>query len=479
MIHKDSINSSAKGVKANEVGPLGINTKSSTPPYENPRSIRYELLSEARKIFVGAGKEAELEYPQNYHRTAKCIYSRFGEKVGVNKSFEFSRAFYTGVSQCGSVFTCPVCSAKIQERRRIEISKAFDFAYDTLENKKMIMVTFTFPHQKTDDLKDLVIKMRKAFVKLRAGNPWIKIKDRAGFEGLIRSLEITHSENNGFHPHTHEGWIVSQHVNVEDLQEKIVNRWFNMCEKVGLVSSDYSKKEHFLQHAVQIVDWCSNSEYFAKMDDSKHWGIDRELAKSSSKQAKGKGIHPFEFLSRSAAGNKRAKYLFLEYANAVKGFRQILWSAGLKQRVGVNELTDEEIAQQEEDKAEILGKLNKSEWNTIVKGNYQNFVLDLAESSGFEGVQFWLSSLGSPLAKDDKSKEVPNQFSFERKKITATIKKRAEQLQTAQFLQVKSIVSDRQDFEKHHANIRRSVRTRSLQYFDELNSNLSLSLLKY
>ncbi len=68
-------------------------------------------------------------------------------------SKEHKKAFYTGLAVCGSVWSCPVCTAKIQERRRLEISKGMDKAYES--GLKCVMVTLTFPHmsfQKLDDL---------------------------------------------------------------------------------------------------------------------------------------------------------------------------------------------------------------------------------------------------------------------------------------------------------------------------------------
>ncbi|WP_223932401.1 hypothetical protein, partial [Aeromonas caviae] len=37
--------------------------------------------------------------------------------------------------------------------------------------------------------------------------------------------------------------------------------------------------------------------YLVKMDDSRHWGADRELAKASSKKGKKSGQHPFGLLA--------------------------------------------------------------------------------------------------------------------------------------------------------------------------------------
>ena len=116
---------------------------------------------------------------------------------------------------CGSVWSCPVCTAKVQERRRAEIGKAVAWAYDS--GKQAAMVTLTFPHYKQNNLDDLVKKQADALARFRRGSPWDRFKDRLDYAGLIRALELTYGEN-GWHPHTHELWFVGADSSVE--QEK-------------------------------------------------------------------------------------------------------------------------------------------------------------------------------------------------------------------------------------------------------------------
>jgi hypothetical protein len=416
MIHKGCKKTSATGAPAVADRTLVDTRNLLPPPDQNQRAERYMLLAEARRLLHLEGKRIGLNYPANFHRTAKCIYYRFGESVNINKTTEHGKSFYTGVVQCGNVYTCPVCAAKIQERRRQEISQAFDYAYNI--NKKVVMVTFTFPHQNNQALKDLLARQSEAFKKFRSGNVWTKKKNKVGFTGLIRSLETTHGAINGWHPHTHEAWIVNQGVNAENFREWIARRWFKVCQSSGLLPDGFHKFDKFMEHSVQITDWCSNSEYLAKMDDSRHWGADSELAKSNVKQAKGKGCHPFEFLARSSTGDKKARALFLEYAQAMKGKAQIFWSRGLKSKVGVNDYTDEEIAEMTLEPSYVLGQLQKSEWNTIVKHKAQATVLDLAETSGFEGVRFYIQMLEE--TKIDITKELPTEKHFNQQRIATT-----------------------------------------------------------
>ena len=65
---------------------------------------------------------------------------------------------------------CPVCAAKVQERRRAEIATGFDWAYT--QGLQPLMITLTFPHRSWHKLSDLVLQQRAALKLLRAGAPW-------------------------------------------------------------------------------------------------------------------------------------------------------------------------------------------------------------------------------------------------------------------------------------------------------------------
>lgn len=384
--------------------PLGNNTKSSTPSQSSPKSRgralraeRYQIQSIARKIIRQEGVAARLEFPLNYHRTAKCRHIAVG-RVGVYKALEYDGAFYAGLAVCGSVWACPICTAKIQERRREEVAQAIDWAY--LNGKKCVMVTLTFPHTEFDDLAVLFEKQADALKRLRSGNTWTKFKDLIGFEGLIRSLELTIGAN-GWHPHTHEIWIVSKDADVEMMLQKILERWENACIKAGLLNpKNVHKIEYFRAHAVDIHDNASTGEYLAKQDDSRHWGADSELVRGNSKRGK----HPFSLLPLFEIGiqtddplvreaGMKAGKKFAEYIDATKGKRQMFWTHGLKERVGINEVDDETLAEESREKADLLGLLNEADWRLVRNQEQRAQLLDVAELGGWESVQKFIADL--------------------------------------------------------------------------------------
>ena len=99
------------------------------------------------------------------------------------------------------------------------------------------------------------------------------------------------------------------------------------------------------------------------------------MAKSSNKKSKKSGSHPFALLDENKDG------LFLEYVEAIKGKAQIYWSQGLKARVGILDITDEEAAEKETDDLPVfVGLLSKLTWSKVTNKELRAEVLDLTEN---------------------------------------------------------------------------------------------------
>lgn len=347
---------------------------SSLDPIKATRAKRYNLARSIRNIFIKEGIAKGLDIPTKYHRQSLCKWSMTGTEVHLMKDDATSKAFFSGVQTCGSVWCCPVCANRIQEVRRQEIAKAMKYFYS--KGKQAAMVTLTFPHSYDMPLIDLLTKQSKALALLREGENWTKFKNKIGFQGLIRALEIMRGLN-GWHPHTHELWFINAEQDEDEFKEYVLKKWLSSCIKAGLVNADDLKQVRaFKKHSLDIRFNCDSSDYLAKCDDKANWGIDREMAKASTKMGKSKGMHPFEMAYQGYSK------LWLEFANAikVKRSRQIYWSQDLKDLVGINEKKDEDIAKEEEEiEAVLVGVLDGFTWGKILYRDLRSRVLDWAE----------------------------------------------------------------------------------------------------
>ena len=142
------------------------------------------------------------------------------------------------------------------------------------------MVTLTVPHYEHQSCSELLGLMRKALTYFRSGKRFQKFKADIGYEGLIRGFETLYG-NNGWHHHTHELWFVDKQADAEEIKTFLLNRWEQACNKYDLIPR--RKVRAFREHAVDIWNNASESDYLAKQDDETNlkWSADREIVSQS------------------------------------------------------------------------------------------------------------------------------------------------------------------------------------------------------
>jgi hypothetical protein len=375
--------------------PLGTTANNSTPPGDNAkrwaaRAERFLALSQAREwIYHRANKvQPGIQYPGDYMRTHDCRYTRKQHLVGISTS-NTGNAHYTGLATCGSVWACPVCAVKIQERRRIELEQLVAWAYAEDQQYAVAMVTFTFPHQAFNSLSSLIERQRDAFKRFRAGSPFKRLRESIGFAGMVRSLEVTHGSN-GWHPHTHEIWLAKDFT--PDFHSDLIDLWSSACIKAGLLDPTNLIQVHaFKQHSVHVRFDVTAADYLAKQDSSRAWGITHEVAKASSKTGRLSGVHPHEFLVRAGPGDY-ARYF--EYVEGMKGSRQLQWSPGLKTKANIIDVKDAKAADLKKIDDVEVGDLLPEEFDFIRRRKLLAQVLDIVEASGFQQVSVYLAHKG-------------------------------------------------------------------------------------
>lgn len=329
------------------------------------------------------------------HRVSKCLQhltNGVGD-VAILKSVENSKCHFSGLQTCGSVWACPVCAAKISERRKLEVRGVLDA--HVAAGGGCEMVTLTFPHTRTDKLKDMMAVLREALKRLKRGRDYRTCRELYESIGSIRALEVTWGEANGWHPHLHEIWLFAKPLTDRqrrNLQNLLFAGWKTACIKAGFPAPNRKR-------GVTVQPASSAAEYIAKWGTEPKWEAASELTKANIKKSRSeKGRTPFDLLRDYAQGNSRAGALFAEYVEAFHGYRQLFWSPGLKALFGVADMTDEEIAALQEDKASEIIRITHDEWRAILRLKYEAraMVLTLAENGGFDAVRTYLDSLPKP-----------------------------------------------------------------------------------
>lgn len=322
---------------------------------QQSRAHRYALKSVVNVMFPTSS-------------TSKC--SRWivpGQKVKVLKDAEHSKAFYSGLIRCGSVWWCPLCAAKIAERRRVELIAATASAQ--MLGWQVMLMTCTVPHGIGDDVKQIKANMLTAWRKMTDCRAGKLARQQLGIIGTIRAFEVTDGQN-GFHPHFHVLIFSDSGESCTSFQDRFYPLWLDACIKSGLPAPS-------LQHGLRV----DNGEWAARY--ASKWGLEDEMTKGHLKTAKGqKGFTPWQMLEEVLVNRcQRSWSRFMVYANAFKGSRQLYWSNGLKSRLGVSDVTDEELVSIEEENASVLAELTADEWRVVIMKHCESAVLELAERS--------------------------------------------------------------------------------------------------
>jgi len=276
----------------------------------------------------------------SFSRVRHCGWTLISRSAGVDLVCSTygqdgqKHAHFEGTQTCGSVWVCPCCSARISETRRGELNRLLVWARE--QGHCVQMITLTARHASGDDLQTFLDQMKAAKKSWAQKKPYRRVE----MIGSVTATEVTHGMINGWHPHFHILVVTKEKTDLEVLREP----WIASLKKVGLDGNDA---------AFQVQNASAAGRYIAK------WGAAEELALTGSKRGRS-GRTPAQLLAAACdEGDKRAGMRWLEYAKVFSGTRQLVWSRGLKDLAGLNEVSDEEAAQDEHQQEQIeLGRLN-------------------------------------------------------------------------------------------------------------------------
>lgn len=299
------------------------------------------------------------------------------------------RAGFGGLQSCGSTWSCSVCSEKIQAERQHEVAfamAAWMRVRDTDggvrgSDRSVLFLTLTMRHRRCgcsgwlstlderpegifhrdgcgSSLAALWADVAVAWNRTTsgAGVAWngsgAKVKkrtigdrERFGIGGYVRVVEVKHGKN-GWHVHVHCLLFMRRTLSAcerADLRGRLFGRWEAALGKLGRsVIEEYGIDLRPVSAGDGLADYFAKTVYQGTTAAAAAY----EVTGSQSKRRGKGGRAPFDIL-RDIVANGDADDLDLwhEWETASKGRRQLVWSRGLRDEVGLNdEKTDEEIA---------------------------------------------------------------------------------------------------------------------------------------
>lgn len=386
-------------------------------------------LSE-RLIFAGVGFKLEeafsaagevMEKNAARFRVINCGRDKISaaREVEIWKSRENPVCSLHQVQVCGSVWTCPTCSAKINRARQLQIEQCYNL-FSEQSDSDCLMITFTVKHGFTDRLSDTFDRLKQAFRRLQtshihkviAGFSKIRVRDgkkcliktesQLGYVGRISAAEVTHGKN-GWHPHLHQLWFFDRKLSkreIESLRAQLFSAWEVACLAVGLAAplEFYNGKPL----GVDVRRALSAAAYLTKFGSERRWGVEKELAGSHRKKARKSGRTPFQLLFDSMGGDSRAGQLFVDFAEATLGKHQLEFTPALRERlnklVSGIESSDAELSSSLADNSDLLGCLSDNEFFALSRASasvvepFSTFLM-LCAHSGLDAGRRFIHSL--------------------------------------------------------------------------------------
>lgn len=394
----------------------------STPPFENQGLVaidpavirrgsalptssqtvaRYALLAAARDILLhdfNTGHPMIVHRRKNKrssdrklpHRACFCKRTVISEdkRVGLLHHPQAESASYKGLLACASIWLCPVCAAKITERRRV----AYDAVFKSLSvSNPVVMLTLTLQHERDDTLAGLLEILLSSYDRmLTTGKTAAKFLKRWGILGRARSLEVTYGVN-GWHVHLHVALILSVPLSEVDLpafSDGCKQRWTSILDRFG----GYASWDH---GAVLTVE--SDPTYIVKLGfedielvrSGSGWSLGAELAKSVAKRASRGGLTPSGLLAVYLSGGLQsadlnltqdeAAELWIEYASQLQSQRHIVASGVMLELLDQHggDKSDEELESEQIEDAVVLAYLTYRQWRVILANDARGELLDV------------------------------------------------------------------------------------------------------
>jgi hypothetical protein len=341
------------------------------------------------------------------------------------------RAGYGQLQQCGSVWSCPVCSAKINTVRAADLSAAVSAwhmpsAFGPLRDGqhrhaggRMVFLTLTMRHKRGQELDDLWTRgISAGWGAVTSGRGWmgdqadygvtvprvVKTGKDAGLTrwasriGYARVVETTFGAN-GWHVHIHALLFVKPDMSWDEtkaLADSVFGRW-----SASLVSAGFDAPT--LEHGVDVKlvgprDSTKVSEYFSKNSFAGRGNAGKlafEASGGVGKWGRGKNRTPFQILEDLCSGEDYPEFerdlkRWWVWETASKGKRQLTWSPWLRDylRLAVEE-TDDEIAAKELG-GDIVLRLRGDQFDAVVSAGAHKLLDAVEADDDMTAAHMWL-----------------------------------------------------------------------------------------
>jgi acetolactate synthase regulatory subunit len=311
------------------------------------RAARYRMEAMNKTAAEILGRY-ELAGAKAVHACGQVIVAGGAACVKIN--VETRRTAFGGLQRCGSVWLCCACSRATSQFRAAEVNRALEISRK--EGFSVCLMTLTVRHDSGMALAPLLRAMKRA--KQRFGQLRAYRNLKALIVGSITATEVTHGARHGWHPHQHVLMFMScSEAEALKLLGGLRKAWLGALKSFGLSGG---------KAALDVRGGTAAGNYV-----SKAWGAAEELTLGTEKSGRSGGRTPMQLLADASDGCRKSAGLWAEYAAAFHGLRQLVWSAGLKDRFKIQEVSDAQAAENDAatEKMEVVRVFTSEEWAVV------------------------------------------------------------------------------------------------------------------
>lgn len=354
-------------------------------------------------------------------------------------------AGFAGLETCGSVWACPVCSAKVRSQRAAELERAL--AAHLATGGSAYFLTLTMRHKKADALADLWGHLAAAWNSAKSGrtyregkdltnlNPrhaerfqWLRSQgvsrlpgaDALGVLGIARFVEATHGAH-GWHLHAHAVVFVAGKPDEGEVREwslGVFDRWRHTLAKRGLRAPIASRGGLDIRPVygpeglgIYAAKAGADADAIAAIASR----ASREATRADVKKGRKANRTPWQVLADFATyGDAVDIAIWHEWEKASRGKRFAVWSRNADERwqallAARGEVkTDEEVAAEDQG-GETLGYIARRDWLGIHRnGALLDRVLTAAATGSAAAVAAVLEPHGVALLDEPPQSRPPD-----------------------------------------------------------------------
>lgn len=255
-----------------------------------------------------------------------------GHRVVLVHNVETGNYYRKNIFNCGYVWLCPACSARLTNLRRYELSNIIERFDGTV-----LMGAFTVGHHAGDELTITKKIVDRACGSIFSGTVGQSLKKESDIIGTISANEVTWSIDNGWHPHRHVLFLFGHRLSPDEIKAfegRVRERYDKQVKKhhgytVGAFGANITEGTN----KREISDYCFK------------FGIADELLSFQRKEPRGEnGYTPFELAGMYFETGKMQYWaLFADYIRAFSGKSRVTYSRGLRALLGLQEVTDKAL----------------------------------------------------------------------------------------------------------------------------------------